>query len=496
MYIPRISDILPTLLDHPIARKLDAHSGPTQLMDNSTSAIGDSCDDIHHCRTIFQILWSCIGVIVACTWVAVHPNLPGPNESSSKILWRRLRLMLITLVAPEILVVWASRQWYAARKLAQRFRDDGWTTRHAHFAVMGGFQELNEDFFAEIQSYMNTGTKGPINNPKLLEYIQRIGRQFTEVEIQDRSHRDALAKFLAMGQTGWFIAQLIARHVEGLSITELEVMTAAFAAINLLIYTFWWNKPQGVRCSINLERVPLSPPSPKPSRLKSHCIANSLFLIHPKLNLVLLSTHSSKQCLLWTLMNGLMWYSNSHNFQPKSGLHKLLQAMDNARLFVKRQGIIFCLIFPALYCFLFVSTTIIDKDDLNGLAERNFFKPRVGFHGFHQLYLYLHGTAMVFGAIHCAAWNFYFPTEAEQTLWRICAAVTTSIPLLIICYDYLGYTIEDTRIELPVEFALSFVILFYIFARWVLIVQAFIALRRLPSTAYETVEWVNLLPHI
>ncbi|KAJ3768041.1 hypothetical protein FB446DRAFT_848694 [Lentinula raphanica] len=475
-------------------------------MDNSTSAIGDSCDDIHHCRTIFQILWSCIGVIVACTWVAVHPNLPGPNESSSKILWRRLRLMLITLVAPEILVVWASRQWYAARKLAQRFRDDGWTTRHAHFAVMGGFQELNEDFFAEIQSYMNTGTKGPINNPKLLEYIQRIGRQFTEVEIQDRSHRDALAKFLAMGQTGWFIAQLIARHVEGLSITELEVMTAAFAAINLLIYTFWWNKPQGVRCSINLERVPLSPPSPKPTQFS--VAFDTLFEAVPSLDfdewfdvVFEFAQFSTKigLALMYPVMKGV--------YCVLLGLHKLLQAMDNARLFVKRQGIIFCLIFPALYCFLFVSTTIIDKDDLNGLAERNFFKRYYGriasFNRFfalepssHQDKLVVYGTAMVFGAIHCAAWNFYFPTEAEQTLWRICAAVTTSIPLLIICYDYLGYTIEDTRIELPVEFALSFVILFYIFARWVLIVQAFIALRRLPSTAYETVEWVNLLPHI
>ncbi|KAJ3758603.1 hypothetical protein EV360DRAFT_43528, partial [Lentinula raphanica] len=117
MYIPRTTSdtVFPTLLNYATAGELEARSGFTQFIDNSTSAIGDTCDDIHRCRTIFQILWSCIGVIVACTWVAVHPNLPGPNEGSTEILWRRLKLMLITLIAPEILVVWASRQWYAAR---------------------------------------------------------------------------------------------------------------------------------------------------------------------------------------------------------------------------------------------------------------------------------------------------------------------------------------------------------------------------------------------
>ncbi|KAJ3963467.1 hypothetical protein EV361DRAFT_874847 [Lentinula raphanica] len=103
MYIPRISDFFPVDLASP--GKVDARSGFVKLaLDDSTHIIatGDSCNDIHHCRTLLQILWSCISVLVACTWVAVHPNIPGSDESSWEISLRRLKLMLLTLIAPEI----------------------------------------------------------------------------------------------------------------------------------------------------------------------------------------------------------------------------------------------------------------------------------------------------------------------------------------------------------------------------------------------------------
>jgi hypothetical protein len=45
-----------------------------------------------------------------------------------------------------------------------------------------------------------------------------------------------------MLQVLWFITQCI----EHLSITELEVMTAAVATLNVMVYVFWWNKPVGV----------------------------------------------------------------------------------------------------------------------------------------------------------------------------------------------------------------------------------------------------------
>ena len=85
---------------------------------------------------------------------------------------------------------------------------------------------------------------------------------FSEKEIQDRSKGDGLSKGLAVLQTSWFIAQCISRKVQGLTITEIELVTVAFAFLNGIMYFLWWNKPVGVTTSIRIYR--LTSPSPQP----------------------------------------------------------------------------------------------------------------------------------------------------------------------------------------------------------------------------------------
>ena len=62
----------------------------------------------------------------------------------------------------------------------------------------------------------------------------------TEEEIKDRGKSDWLAKSLVLLQTSWFVIQCIARAIEHLPITHLEIMTLAYAAMNFVIYIFWW----------------------------------------------------------------------------------------------------------------------------------------------------------------------------------------------------------------------------------------------------------------
>ena len=76
----------------------------------------------------------------------------------------------------------------------------------------------------------------------------------TENEIRDKSKGDVLSKGLVVIQTGWFILQCIARRIEHLPLTELELVTLAFAALNFVTYGLWWNKPLNVQC---LVRVPV-----------------------------------------------------------------------------------------------------------------------------------------------------------------------------------------------------------------------------------------------
>lgn len=60
--------------------------------------------------------------IIACTWVAIHPNIPALSDTRVEVALRRAGLMLCGLIAPEIIILWAMRQWYGAREIGQRHK--------------------------------------------------------------------------------------------------------------------------------------------------------------------------------------------------------------------------------------------------------------------------------------------------------------------------------------------------------------------------------------
>jgi hypothetical protein len=72
----------------------------------------------------------------------------------------------------------------------------------------------------------------------------------TEKEILDRSKGDAVTKGITSLQTLWFIVLLVARRMQNLTVTALEILTLAYAVLNLFVYMFWWNKPLNVQCPI------------------------------------------------------------------------------------------------------------------------------------------------------------------------------------------------------------------------------------------------------
>ena len=89
------------------------------------------CADLAHCRTIWNIIWSCLVTIFSCTWVAVHPNIPCPkkrevNNRFQKWIWNpimsfashRLPLFVCALLIPEYVLAWAIRQYLSAGRIA------------------------------------------------------------------------------------------------------------------------------------------------------------------------------------------------------------------------------------------------------------------------------------------------------------------------------------------------------------------------------------------
>jgi hypothetical protein len=59
--------------------------------------------------------------IFACTWLAIHPNIPGSDEGFLRVGLRRGKVMVLGLLAPELLILWAIRQWVMARFLAKKY---------------------------------------------------------------------------------------------------------------------------------------------------------------------------------------------------------------------------------------------------------------------------------------------------------------------------------------------------------------------------------------
>lgn len=73
-------------------------------------------------RSEWNIISSCFATIFACSWVAIHPNIPAPSDSSMRIFFRRLMIMGYMLIVPEMVIVWAGRQWYAAHYIAETYK--------------------------------------------------------------------------------------------------------------------------------------------------------------------------------------------------------------------------------------------------------------------------------------------------------------------------------------------------------------------------------------
>jgi hypothetical protein len=60
---------------------------------------------------------------------------------------------------------------------------------------------------------------------------------------------------VALAQGLWFTAQWLARIVQHLPVTELEVATMVFAAVNVFIWILWWGKPLDVQRPIPIGPV-------------------------------------------------------------------------------------------------------------------------------------------------------------------------------------------------------------------------------------------------
>jgi len=70
-------------------------------------------------RTLLSITWSCILTVIICAWTSVHPNVPPRDQG--RALLGKVKMMFWSIIAPELILAWAVRQWFAAREVRDSY---------------------------------------------------------------------------------------------------------------------------------------------------------------------------------------------------------------------------------------------------------------------------------------------------------------------------------------------------------------------------------------
>ncbi|KAG1717708.1 hypothetical protein EDB19DRAFT_1889306, partial [Suillus lakei] len=366
--------------------------------------------------------------------------------------------MVVALIAPELIITWATRQFFSARAAKKEFNDgfaarfgrirhrraiwesklaaallgdtpdssgnSGWTMTHGFFAWMGGFM-----------LYVDGEPRGTLHPLELLQFVRKGSVDMpviSQKEIEDRSKGDGLSKCIALFQLAWFFVQLVARYVQNLPITLLEIDTLAVAALTCVAYGLWWKKPKDVRYPYIVHWKATSPPSYLQATIAHFRLGPHLGgLIYPFLSLM---------------------------------------------------GV---------------------QADISPRAARSRRVPSLGGYGeYHGKIVLLIGcfSGMVFGAIHCLGWNYLFQRHAEHMLWRAASLGIACAPVLLLLDvgSILWVGTSHTSNHHGVITFLSAVVasFIYIVARVTLIVLMILSLRSLPLGVYDTVAWTRFIPHL
>ncbi|PVG02860.1 hypothetical protein CPB86DRAFT_862574 [Serendipita vermifera] len=410
-----------------------------------------SCDDINECRKLTQIVWGCIATILIWTWVVLHPNIPPPVDNRHMdirekyisrirtVLRHRLLPFAVTLMAPEWTLAWAMQQWIAAKQIAQEGGPE-WTMSHGFFVLMGGFHAFTRNGDEKGSQSGDHGTAWyPLDRTTVVKLVERGEVELPlQEEIQDRNKTTWLTKTLVVLQTSWFITQCATRAAAQLLLSELEVVTLAYVLVNGTIYIVWWDKPRNVNRPIRVFM---------PEKVVQQEHREEI------------GRTQSPDTWIDDVAADILPGTDSRHISPT---------------------------------FLAGRTSV-----------PTFYAGRPNRHPeFLPSAILSPVMGILFGAIHCIAWSYPFPSHTEQLVWRLSSAIMIGVPAFIFTFyaalilaDFLVKRYKERVSDIPkVVAGLAEVVL--VCSRMSTFVLAFKGLASLPNGVFHTVPWTKWIPHI
>jgi len=413
-----------------------------------------------------------------------------------------MKWMALTIVLPELLLGKAFQEFIMANpcdKMRQFAQDDGfeWTRMHGFYANMGGFALAVRGKFEESKKeylYLNANTmleaRSPRNDGSNKNLLLCRLPHFTKADIEDKSKGDFFVKATAFIQVLWLVIQVIVRGARGLVISPLEFAVIGYSASFFITYLLWWSKPQDVQkpyvLRLNgieaearddpLKKINAETQTDPPNEIGVEVENETLDRIEgevrndPPLNEIKGEVRS----------DALKWLKALRKKQPISWFAFSLRSFRIIKIYhlqTERSDILKPPPNDARYDD--VCSQFLPKD-----AQLTRMDDGIVFGG------------VVFGALHCAAWNSPFPTAIERLLWRVASLVSAGmLPLyyLILLCDI--HTSRPRFVKQILWVLELLAIIVYILARLFLLVEMLRSLGFLPPEAF-TATWASEIPHV
>jgi len=239
-------------------------------------------------RGTLGLLWECLFTYFLCLWTVVHPTCRGRTgdsfNSTSNVAWCYLIFFL-----PEIAVLLVVAEYITAREVCHRIngnlRKNGNGEPESQLAMEENSVDLrplasssqsppqtrHQPDCPISQKIVGLGPRWSLAHGYLVQMgalkfkldkeeqfptlvgIQQLAQcnmlplvSFLDTKIKALQKSDKLAKTLVCIQVSWLVIQAIARRVESLPVTLIELNTIAQVWIALVMYGLWWFKPQGI----------------------------------------------------------------------------------------------------------------------------------------------------------------------------------------------------------------------------------------------------------
>ncbi|KAF7970316.1 hypothetical protein HWV62_24388 [Athelia sp. TMB] len=475
-------NIAPSALNSTISLRLAASANLDQ---------NDACSDFDHCRSLASIVTSCLGTIFACVWVAVHKNIPGPKQSWISVQVESLKVVLMTLLVPEWVLAWAVRQFLRAQQIAtelEKVRLDpikgggGGDNGSVGDDERGGGNERDDHHETRLLD-RHPNSESVAEQPpfavELWDLEKKLGRT-------DQSWTIVHGFFIIMGgfhyyrdgEPMWPIPFTADRT--GTEYRHKDVLTLVKS-----------------RSLVPPTVEELGDRSKGDTLSKAVAVCQTLWFVTQciaRRAQGMVVTNLEIMTLAYTVITVAMyaaWWHKPLNVRCPVRIVGNLPREEQKYQFAWTDTIDYVIgerdYWITLHTQDRVPTFWSDCFSNNGNIP------------FHADVIAL-SVAMVFGAIHCAAWSYTFPSLAEKTSWRASALAISVIPIPMVAalalFDPFSATVGTNFFDRIVIFCMGLCGLLYIIARIILLTISFTTLRHLPLSAFQTVQWTTFVPHI